>query len=220
MQREIDRWKRMGPPGRMRASMRTRILMSSCKSPGLATLPRQRKGNSSPRHHHSPPTQEAATVVTALIGLRRRNAGNPSTRPWRGFRAAAKQDSEISYSPAAHRYELPRSWRAVGVASGQGTMAHDGPGLEEPNIDARAKGKTPIGKAPMCLLDLPDPQTQGSTVWGPSPSIRKPLFARRGTELLLTRVLVRTLIHDPASSMLTTDSSAFHFHLTSCSVTT
>jgi hypothetical protein len=97
-------------------------------------------------------------------------------------------------------------------------MAHDGP--DEPNIDARAKGKTPIEKAPMCLLDLPDPQTQGSAVWEPSPSIRKPLFARRGTELLLTRVLVRTVIHGPASSMLATDPSTFHFHVIPYSVTT
>ena len=96
-------------------------------------------------------------------------------------------------------------------------MAHDGP--DEPNIDARAKGKTPIGKALMCLFDLPGPQTQGSAVWEPSPSIRKRLFTRIGTELLLTRVL-RTVIHGPASSMLTTDPSTFHFHLTSCSVTT
>ena len=60
-----------GMPGRMPVLKRTGILVSSCKSPGSATLPRKRTPNDSPCYHrHHPP----------LLGLLGRSARRPSTQ--------------------------------------------------------------------------------------------------------------------------------------------
>src|SRR5712691_6216526 len=76
----ISCWRRE-PLGRMPVSNRTGILVSSCKSPGLATLLRWRKPKFPTLLSPSPTTFEAARMQHSLAV----NAGTPDTpEPDRG----------------------------------------------------------------------------------------------------------------------------------------
>src|SRR5260221_14443127 len=80
MWRRISCWRRE-PLGRMPVSNRTGILVSSCKSPGLATLLRWRKPKFPTLLSPSPTTFEAARMQRSLAV----NAGTPDTpEPDRG----------------------------------------------------------------------------------------------------------------------------------------
>lgn len=197
-----SRWRRMVPLGKSPVLRGTWILVSNYKNQGSAALPRKRTPDHSPCHHHHHPLIPTPlgcrahwpsiqgrwppqNLTVARIWSRRR------TRRRRQMRARKPLSTIHLADPSPHRRK-----KAVGVAPGRGTVAHDGP--EEPDTGARTRARRPSERRTAALPTSPNHKRRAPSLGDQSLTTRRPMFPRiRRGGSFLTRVFARAMTRGP-----------------------